>query len=667
MNTKRLLTAVSKDDQKLIERSATGYCIESIVGHPHPWNRFHQPGTTTILMLDPEYHTVLYEYLLACTISTHSLSAVVLLTKETLPHPLHDCPNYSVLEKPLTSTSLLTHLTYLRTQATFGNLKVQSKLLGQMFARTSTALAITNATTFGMLNEEQSLLLNPAANRLLGIEEDEFRALDWAQLLYPNESEDMLKGIASLSTGKRYTQIIRYKQSEDSYKKLFITVITIGEWYLCSMKPIESGNSNSALQPKEYLENQLAYDAHNHTPSRRALIHINLSAIHAYRLIHGLQSSQEVVNRVERHLKQYSTSTCILCKSFEHHYTFYHKECTSRQGILDFCQTLGTDLKTLIQSDGIACGIGLLMLPRQQKPDYDTAMHEVLLASEEALNLKRNWLGFYEFSKELKNRNRRKEIIITELAQIAAGQKKERLYVVFQPIVTLATNRITEFEVLARLNSDQLGPVKPSEFIPLAEQTKYIIPLGYQIIEHALHFLATLHEQLLCEVTISINISVVQLMEADFLARLLALIEQSGVTSSHICLEITESSLMTNFEEINTLFAELHMHGITIALDDFGTGYSSLCHEQNLVVDTLKIDKAFIDRLAVGEPSITGNIITMGHTLGHTIIAEGVETPYQRKYLIEHQCDKIQGYLISTPLCMEKALQVLQTYPTSPL
>lgn len=784
VNTKRLLIAVSKDDQKIIANAIAGYRIESIVGHPAPWTMFQQPETSTILILDPDCHPVLYDHLVHYSISTHSLCAVILLTDKGASYHLQEDTILSLLEKPLNALSLQALLTYLRTQATFHNSHAQSKLLGMLFAHTNTALVMTNATTFGKLTNQHSLLFNPAAVSLLGIEEEQCRALDWALLFHPDDRSDFLAG---LHTGKGHAQEIRYKKSDGSYKHLHITVITIGEWYLCSIKPSEvqsshilhhlrampfrckadeawtplalteecklvtgyteaelstlsfselivpsyrmcvkqhmnralaekktttlayeiqtasgehsnileishgiyacdgsveaiegillsaddgttiehsrSLDNNTGLKTGEYLENLLAYDTQKHPSHRRSLIHINLSTIHAHTLTYGLCCSQVVLNRVAKHLKGFITESCILCKTFENHYTFYLKDYPCRQVLLDFCQTLSTELKTLLRSEGFESGIGLLELPKEQGLNYDTVMHHVMIASEEALSLRHHREGFCEFSKELEEKSRRKEAIITELSHIVAGQRQERLYVLFQPIVTLATNQITEFEVLARLSSDTLGLVNPTEFIPLAEQTKYIISLGYLIIEHALHFLATLHAQGWHTVNISINVSAVQLLEADFVERLLSLIEQSGVSSSQICLEITESSLMTNFEEINALFAELQAQDITIALDDFGTGYSSLCHERKLKLNALKIDKVFIDGLFPDEPSITENIINMGHKLGHQVIAEGVQNTYQREYLTRYGCDKIQGYLVNTPLSQQEALRFLQTYP----
>ncbi|NCC65120.1 MAG: EAL domain-containing protein, partial [Spirochaetia bacterium] len=378
-----------------------------------------------------------------------------------------------------------------------------------------------------------------------------------------------------------------------------------------TIEHFRSLDSSTNLKTSEYLKNLLEYDTNSHSHQNQALIHINLRAIHHHTVLYGFSQSEEVKERITAELKSYHTASCRLFKTFENHYTFYLTDYHSRQDLLDYCQTLSSSLRTLLQREGFACGIGLLELSENQSMAYEEAMHQIMIASEESLSIQRNWLGFCEVCPELLEQNRRKRTIITELSEIIEKKHPERLYVLFQPIVTLAANRITEFEVLSRLNSNALGPVSPVEFIPLAEQTKYIIELGALIIEQALTFLKTLQDRGHHDIKVSINISAIQLVEADFSTRLLSMIEKFGVNSSLVILEITESKLITNMEEINDLFAELQREGISIALDDFGTGYSSLSYERNLKVNTLKIDKVFIDKLVPDTPTITEYIISM--------------------------------------------------------
>lgn len=159
----------------------------------------------------------------------------------------------------------------------------------------------------------------------------------------------------------------------------------------------------------------------------------------------------------------------------------------------------------------------------------------------------------------------------------------------------------------------------------------------------------------------SINISAVQLLKNDFVSRLIETVNMMQADSNNITLEITESIFASNYQEINDILLKIREKGIKIAIDDFGTGYSSLARERELNVDCMKIDKFFIDELSSMDEGrfITGDIISMAHKLGHYAVAEGVETEKQKKYLEENGCDKIQGYLISRPLDIIKAIEFL--------
>ncbi len=154
------------------------------------------------------------------------------------------------------------------------------------------------------------------------------------------------------------------------------------------------------------------------------------------------------------------------------------------------------------------------------------------------------------------------------------------------------------------------------------------------------------------------NISILQLLQADFVDTVLRILQQTQFDAKLLELEITESILMESYDLIDAKIHQLRRHGVRFALDDFGKGYSSLTYLKNLPINTLKIDKLFISENTPDEhdASITGSIITMGLKLGLTVIAEGVETPEQLDYLAKHNCSKYQGYLFSEPLSTGDAL-----------
>ena len=180
----------------------------------------------------------------------------------------------------------------------------------------------------------------------------------------------------------------------------------------------------------------------------------------------------------------------------------------------------------------------------------------------------------------------------------------------------------------------------------------------------AFRFLNKLKEHGYDEIEVSINISIIQLQQPDFPSRLLQLINEMEIDPKLVGIEITESVFASDYDNLNAVIGKLRETGLHIAIDDFGTGYSSLAREKELEADYMKIDKYFVDRLLGTNPhkAITSDIISISHKLGHYTIAEGVEHDVQLQYLKKHDCDKVQGYLISRPLDKEAAIRFLQKF-----
>lgn len=189
-----------------------------------------------------------------------------------------------------------------------------------------------------------------------------------------------------------------------------------------------------------------------------------------------------------------------------------------------------------------------------------------------------------------------------------------------------------------------------------------MIPLGNVIIRKACRFIKRLQHQNCDDISVSINISVIQLFSEDFTTNLFKIIEEEGVKEENIAIEITESVIMNNFEIINQKLKLLQSRDIKISLDDFGTGYSSFSRLRELYIDILKIDKFFIDKLidATDYEHIIDDIISLAHKLGLVVVSEGVEYEKQKQYLIKIGCDIIQGYYYSKPLKEEEAIKFLQ-------
>ncbi len=230
--------------------------------------------------------------------------------------------------------------------------------------------------------------------------------------------------------------------------------------------------------------------------------------------------------------------------------------------------------------------------------------------------------------------------------------ERNEIVVYFQPIADATDCRIVGMEALARWSHPSRGLVSPLEFIPLAEETGLIIPIGEAVLRAACQQLKTWHETGASNLYVTVNLSGLQLQQVNFIDTLRSALQDTGVDPRRLTLEITESMLMVHAEETLLLLRALKATGVELAIDDFGTGYSSLAYLKRFPVDVLKIDRAFTRDMTknVDDASIVSGIISLAHNLRLKVVAEGVETEEQRHFLAELKCDCIQGYLLSEPL-----------------
>lgn len=221
----------------------------------------------------------------------------------------------------------------------------------------------------------------------------------------------------------------------------------------------------------------------------------------------------------------------------------------------------------------------------------------------------------------------------------------------YQPLMCLDSGELCGAEALLRWNSPEFGSVSPAEFIPIAEETGFIKPLGAWVLEEVVKQIHEWNRTHRHPVPVAINLSAIQLDEEHLCQQILKLINLYSVLPEQIVLEITESVLLASYQATCDKLRILRTAGFRVALDDFGTGYSSLSQLKNLPIDTLKIDKSFIDRLGKDhtEEAIIRTIINLAHILNLDAVAEGVETEAQKEILTAMGCNKIQGYWFGKP------------------
>lgn len=236
--------------------------------------------------------------------------------------------------------------------------------------------------------------------------------------------------------------------------------------------------------------------------------------------------------------------------------------------------------------------------------------------------------------------------------KLKAALKNKRFMMYYQPQFDTRTNRLRGVEALIRWRDEDGRMISPSQFIPVAEKSGFIVQIGTWVLEESISTFAKWRRGYDHPMILSINISAIQYKKQKFVETLIHILEEYGVNPKEVELEITETVLIDDFEEVTEKLHKLREYGIRISLDDFGTGFSSLSYLKGLPIDTLKIDKSFVDTLETDAATkvITESIISMVKQLGYETVAEGVETAEQMTCLLDMDCDNIQGYLLGRPM-----------------
>ena len=301
--------------------------------------------------------------------------------------------------------------------------------------------------------------------------------------------------------------------------------------------------------------------------------------------------------------------------------------------------------------------IGIAMYPsdgldaQALTKNADMAMY---LAKEDGKN------AFRFFSKEIKAQSIER---LTLESALRRALEREQFSLHYQPKIDITSGQITGVEALLRWAHPELGLVSPAQFIPLAEETGLIVPIGRWVLKEACAQNMAWQRHGLRPVTIAVNLSPRQFADGQLLHDVDEALLASGMSSPLLQLEVTESMVMRNVSRATRVLDAIQSRGIRIAIDDFGTGYSSMSLMKQFPIDTIKIDRSFVRDLADDseDQAIAQAIISMGKALGMTVIAEGVETVEQREFLRAHACDEMQGYLFSKPLPPRELAELLRS------
>ena len=397
-------------------------------------------------------------------------------------------------------------------------------------------------------------------------------------------------------------------------------------------------------------------------PPKLALLFIDLDRFKTVNDSLGHGVGDKLLIQVTHRLLKAVRSTDLLARLGGDEFTILLRSISSKKDVLNICDRIQELLALPLTIDGYAftvtASIGVVI-----SSELYTCAHDMLRAADIAMyEAKRRGRARHQlYSQQMYEKETHKLSLENELRH---ALKNREIFMEYQPILALKTEKLSGFEALMRWRHPELGLISPGEFIPLAEEIGLINEMGeYALQESCLQmhrWIQTYPEA--AALTININVSSHQLETDNFLTGLEATLRQTQLDPKNIKLEVTETSLIKNTQNSWENLSKLKDKNIRISLDDFGTGYSSLSYLIKFPVDTLKIDRSFISTMEHNQSSleIVRAVITLARTLGMVVVAEGLEDVSQGLVLKELGCDLVQGYLFSKPLSVEKATDYIQ-------
>ncbi len=307
----------------------------------------------------------------------------------------------------------------------------------------------------------------------------------------------------------------------------------------------------------------------------------------------------------------------------------------------------------------VGASVGIALYP-QDGEDADTLMKNADIAMYRAIHEAPN--GYRFFSSVLSDEVKARLALERDL-RLALGQRQFFLH--YQPQLDVATGRIVALEALLRWQHPEHGVISPARFIPIAEQTGQILPIGEWVVRATCAQIRRGQAAGVPVVPVAVNLSAPQLRQPALAERVGEILREEGIEPGLLELELTESMVMADGEATVGMLHLLDSGGIRIAIDDFGTGYSSLAYLKRFPVQKLKIDRSFVRDLEhdTEDAHIARAIISLGHSLGLKVVSEGVETEAQLEYLRDAGCDAVQGFLFSKPVAPDEAARLLCEEP----
>lgn len=366
----------------------------------------------------------------------------------------------------------------------------------------------------------------------------------------------------------------------------------------------------------------------------------------------GHNAGDELLKQVATILKLMESKTVTATRFGGDEFVLLYKNIKDRDEAIE----ISKKALRFLNAEGIGISGGISIFPDDSKKTEDLLKFADMAKIEAKKNGKNNVACFHSLMQEkfLSKLN-----IETKMSKAMASRNFQLYY---QPQFDAKTKELRGFEALLRWYDSDLGWISPEQFIPLAEETHLVVPLGDWVMTTALATIKEWEMKFSFNGIMSVNVSPVQFVQEDFIEKLFKKIEKSGIDKKHLEIEITEGVLIDNVEDTISKLNKIREQGVGLSLDDFGTGYSSLRYLQLLPLTTLKIDKSFVSNIAAKdgfEAKLTKSIISLVSKMGLNTIAEGVENEEQLKMIQKFNCRTIQGFLLGKPMPKEQCEKLL--------
>lgn len=366
----------------------------------------------------------------------------------------------------------------------------------------------------------------------------------------------------------------------------------------------------------------------------------------------GHNAGDELLKQVATILKLMESKTVTATRFGGDEFVLLYKNIKDRDEAIE----ISKKALRFLNAEGIGISGGISIFPDDSKKSEDLLKFADMAKIEAKKNGKNNVACFHSLMQEkfLSKLN-----IETKMSKAMANRNFQLYY---QPQFDAKTKALRGFEALLRWYDSDLGWISPEQFIPLAEETHLVVPLGDWVMTTALATIKEWEMKFSFNGIMSVNVSPVQFVQEDFIEKLFKKIEKSGIDKKHLEIEITEGVLIDNVEDTISKLNKIREQGVGLSLDDFGTGYSSLRYLQLLPLTTLKIDKSFVSNIAAKdgfEANLTESIISLVSKMGLNTIAEGVENEEQLKMIQKFNCRTIQGFLLGKPMPKEQCEKLL--------